>query len=74
MGPLAPGRIFDNKIADQSEFQFSSHKGGDQWKGNTERYLMSVVPAVHAIFASLPAGKKIWYQSRAPHRRAQGGL
>ena len=51
MGPLATGRIFDNKIAGQSEFQFSSHKGGDQWKGKTERYLMSVVPAVHAIFS-----------------------
>ena len=50
MGPLATGRIFDNKIAGQSEFQFNSHKGGDQWKGKTERYLMSVVPAAYAIF------------------------
>ena len=25
MGPLATGRIFDNKIAGQTEFQFSSH-------------------------------------------------
>ena len=51
MGPLATGRIFDTKIAGQPVFQFSSHKGGDQWKGKTESYLMSVVPAVHAIFA-----------------------
>ena len=50
VGPLATGRIFDNKIAGQSESQLSTRKGGDQWKGKTERYLISVVPAVHAIF------------------------
>lgn len=49
-GHLATGRILDNKIAGQPEFQFSTHKGGEQWKGKTERYLMSVVPAVYAIF------------------------
>ena len=52
IGSLASGRSpFDTKIAGQSHFQFSSHKGSDQWKGKTERYMMSVVPAVHAIFA-----------------------
>jgi hypothetical protein len=38
MGPLASGRIFDNKIAGQPDFQFSLHNGGDQWEGETERY------------------------------------
>ena len=51
IGTLPSGRVFDSKIAGQTEFQFSSHKGSDQWKGKTERYMMSVVPAVHAIFA-----------------------
>ena len=51
IGTLPSGRVFDSKIAGQPEFQFSSHKGSDQWKGKTERYMMSVVPAVHAIFA-----------------------
>ena len=51
MGPLANsnGRVFDNKIACQADFQLSGHKGGDQWKGKTERYMISVVPAMHAI-------------------------
>ena len=49
MGSLASGRIFDLKIAGQDDFQFSS-KGGDQWKGKTERYLISVVPACYALF------------------------
>jgi len=53
LGPLGAlsnsGRPpFDYRIAGQAEFQFSS-KGGDQWKGKTERYLMSVVPAVHPL-------------------------
>ena len=48
MGSLASGRVFDLKIAGQGDFQFSS-KGGDQWKGKTERYLISCVPAVHAL-------------------------
>ena len=50
MCPLASGRIFHNKIAGQPDSQFSSHNGGDQWEGTTERYLISVVPAVRAIF------------------------
>ena len=49
MGSLASGRIFDMKIAGQNDFQFSS-KGGDQWKGKAERYMISAVPAVHALF------------------------
>ena len=49
MGSLASGRVFDLKIAGQGDFQFSS-KGGDQWKGKAERYLISCVPAVHALF------------------------
>ena len=53
LGPLgslaAHGRQpFDFRIAGQSEFQFSS-KGGDQWKGKTERYFMSVVPAAYPL-------------------------
>jgi hypothetical protein len=39
---------FDFRIAGQAEFQFSS-KGGDQWKGKTERYLMAVVPAIYPL-------------------------
>ena len=54
LGPIGPlananGRVFDNKIACQADFQLSSNKGGDQWKGKTERYMISVVPAMHAI-------------------------
>ena len=49
MGSLASGRVFDLKIAGQQDFQFSA-KGGDQWKGKTERYFISAVPAVHALF------------------------
>ena len=49
MGTLATGRVFDNKIAGQSDFQFSA-KGGDQWKGKVERYLISQAPACHALF------------------------
>ena len=53
LGPLGSigthGRPpFDYRIAGQGEFQFSS-KNGDQWKGKTERYFMSVVPATHAL-------------------------
>ena len=38
LGPIGPlansnGRIFDSKVACQSDFQLSGHKGGDQWKG-----------------------------------------
>ena len=40
MGTLATGRVFDMKITGQADFQFSC-KGGDQWKGKTERYLIS---------------------------------
>ena len=36
------------KIASQSDFQFNA-KGGDQWKGKTERYMISMVPALHAL-------------------------
>ena len=39
------------RSANWQSSQISSHKGGDQWKGKTERYLMSVVPAVCAILA-----------------------
>ena len=49
IGTLSPGRIFDMKIASHSDFQFSA-KGGDQWKGKAERYMISTVPAVHGLF------------------------
>ena len=54
LGPLGAlgdnGRPpFDYRIVGQPEFQFSS-KGGDQWKGKTERYFTSVVPAVYPLF------------------------
>ena len=48
-GTLASCRAFDMKIAGQTDFQFSS-KGGDQWRGKAERYMISQVPAVHALF------------------------
>ena len=73
MGPLATGRIFDNKIAGQPEFQFNSHKGGDQWKGKTERYLISVVPAVHAIF-QWPRGKLSPSPRKDTRRQLDSGL
>ena len=41
--------MFDNKIAGQPDFQFSA-KGGDQWKGKVERYLISQVAACYALF------------------------
>jgi hypothetical protein len=72
LGPLGSlgshGRPpFDYRIAGQSEFQFSS-KGGDQWKGKTERYLMSMVPAAHAILEwaerqTEPISQKLYEQA-----------
>ena len=39
---------FDYRIGGRAEFQ-SNSQGGDQWKGKTGRYFMSVVPAAHAL-------------------------
>ena len=50
MGTPATGMISDTRIACQLEFQISAHKGGDQWKGNTDRYIIPVVLAAHALF------------------------
>ena len=46
---LSKGRAFDDRLCGQPEFQFNGSKGGDAWRGKTERYFISKVPALHML-------------------------
>ena len=63
MGTLTTGRRFDMKIAGQNDFQFSS-KGGDQWKGKAQRYMISAVPAAHALLQWAERQSEVITQAR----------
>ena len=45
LGSLTTGRIFDDKVPFQSEFQFDGSKKSNLWKYKTRRYIMSQVAA-----------------------------
>ena len=51
LGPLGQlydphAKLFDDKLANQSNFQFDGSKGGAAWKGKVERYFISKCPAL----------------------------
>ena len=45
----ANARLFDDRLASQSRFQFDGNKGGVSWKGTLERYIISKCPAMMEI-------------------------
>ena len=44
-------RLFDDKIASQSTFQFDGSKGGATWKGKVERFFISKSPALMKLLS-----------------------
>ncbi len=49
LGPLGQlydphAKLFDDKLANQSSFEFDGSKGGAAWKGKVERYFISRCP------------------------------
>ena len=49
MGGIESGKLFEDKMALQSGFQFDGQKGGDRWKGKVERYFIGKAPALKVI-------------------------
>ena len=50
MGSLSFGRAFDDRVSIQDDFKFHGAKG-DLWKGKTERYFFSRVPAAYELLS-----------------------
>ena len=49
LGTLGSGRVFDDRVATQSDFAFKGIKQGYAWKTKAVNYMISKVPAMKQI-------------------------